>query len=191
MYSYLINTYLTFYNEPLEFFLIFFFSSSVELYAQTMFLKNKYHSKLTFLRFTAIPFLANNIWSILNSNKNGKVTQVERVINYCSSHNAHSNRFHLEWKEVTVRSPFLTKDIIPILSICSSLVRAACSPDLPSFGVVNGLYSTWKSVRSGLLEGPVPFNFCVSDWEEASECVLIRLADDIRLGGWKSTLSRT
>lgn len=44
------------------------------------------------------------------------------------------------------------------------------------------MYSTWKSVRSGLLEGPVLFNLCISDWEEASECVLIRLADDIRLG---------
>lgn len=49
--------------------------------------------------------------------------------------------------------------MVPILFICPSLVKAACSPDLPSFGlVVNRLYSTWKPARSGLLEGPVPFN---------------------------------
>ncbi|KAK4819149.1 hypothetical protein QYF61_025940 [Mycteria americana] len=54
--------------------------------------------------------------------------------------------------------------------------------------VVNGLYSTWKPVRSGLLDGPVLFNICIDDLEEASECTLIRLEDDTKLGGTINTV---
>lgn len=74
--------------------------------------------------------------------------------------------------------------MVPILFIRPNLVTAACSPGLPSFGlVVNGLYSTQKPVRSGLLEGPVLFDICINNLEVASECTLIRLADDTKLGG--------
>lgn len=63
----------------------------------------------------------------------------------------------------------MVKNTVPILFICPSCATAACTSQLTFFRlVVNRLYSTWKPVKSGLLEGPVLFNISNNDLEEAS-----------------------
>lgn len=52
--------------------------------------------------------------------------------------------------------------------------------------MVNGLYSTWSLVTSGVLQGailgPILFKTFINDLEE-TKCTLIKLADNITFGG--------
>lgn len=53
--------------------------------------------------------------------------------------------------------------------------------------MVNGLYSTWRLVRSGVLQGPilrlVLLNVFINNLEVATKGILIKLADDIKVEG--------
>lgn len=53
--------------------------------------------------------------------------------------------------------------------------------------MVNGLYSAWRLVRSGVLQGPilrlVLLNVFISNLEVATKGILIKLADDIKVEG--------
>lgn len=63
---------------------------------------------------------------------------------------------------------------------------------LGSEEVINGLYSTWRSATCGIpwesVSGPVPFNVFINDLEKVVACLVIRLADDTKLGGSVNTL---
>lgn len=58
---------------------------------------------------------------------------------------------------------------------------------LGSEGVVYALYSIWGPAKSRVpwesALGPVPYNVFNNDLEKVVACLLIRLADDTKLGG--------